>query len=309
GNICYCFGSGVASVALLLAAMFYSDEDRTAIHTLVKTQVHYAVLLDAALVVLVLALAPVLVGLFLTDPAARTMAIHGLRLFSLSLLPCSLNTTFKNFYQGVNRTRFTELISLLQNVTFPVAVAFLLSRFWGTTGVWLSFLGGELLTMGFICAVVWVKNGKASLSAETFAMLPRLFGVKPKDMLEMTIRSQAEAADASMKAEAFCRERGESPRNSMLISLCVDEMVNNIVTHGFKKERKDQSVDVRIFFKDGNRIIRIRDNCVNFDPLEYLELHKTDDPAAHIGIRMVMKMVKNANYVNSLGLNNLTLVL
>ncbi|MBQ3159241.1 MAG: ATP-binding protein, partial [Clostridia bacterium] len=109
--------------------------------------------------------------------------------------------------------------------------------------------------------------------------------------------------------EAFCRERGESPRNSMLISLCVDEMVNNIVTHGFKKERKDQSVDVRIFFKDGNRIIRIRDNCVNFDPLEYLELHKTDDPAAHIGIRMVMKMVKNANYVNSLGLNNLTLVL
>ena len=309
GNICYCFGSGVASVALLLAAMFYSDEDRTAIHTLVKTQVHYAVLLDAALVVLVLALAPVLVGLFLTDPAARTMAIQGLRLFSLSLLPCSLNTTFKNFYQGVNRTRFTELISLLQNVTFPVAVAFLLSRFWGTTGVWLSFLGGELLTMGFICAVVWAKNGKASLSAETFAMLPRLFGVKPKDMLEMTIRSQAEAADASMKAEAFCREHGESPRNSMLISLCVDEMVNNIVTHGFKKERKDQSVDVRIFFKDGNRIIRIRDNCVNFDPVEYLKLHETDDPVAHMGIRMVMKMVKNANYVNSLGLNNLTLVL
>ena len=30
---------------------------------------------------------------------------------------------------------------------------------------------------------------------------------------------------------------------------------------------------------------------------------------AHIGIRMVMKMVKSANYVNSLGLNNLTLVL
>ena len=48
---------------------------------------------------------------------------------------------------------------------------------------------------------------------------------------------------------------------------------------------------------------------MNFDPVEYLKLHETDDPAAHIGIRMVMKMVKSANYVNSLGLNNLTLVL
>ena len=39
------------------------------------------------------------------------------------------------------------------------------------------------------------------------------------------------------------------------------------------------------------------------------ELHKTDDPMAHIGIRMVMKTVTDANYVNSLGLNNLTLTL
>jgi sensor histidine kinase YesM len=125
----------------------------------------------------------------------------------------------------------------------------------------------------------------------------------------MTVRSRAEAAQASVKAMEFCEAHGESARKSMLISLCVEEMVNNIVEHGFKKERKDQSVDVRILFKGSSRIIRIRDNCVNFDPVEYLKLHKSDDPAAHIGIRMVMKTVKSANYVNSLGLNNLTLVL
>ena len=264
GNICYCFGSGVASVSLLLAAIFYSDEDRTAIYTLVKTQTWYALVLDAALVLAVLLLAPALAGLFLTDSGARTMTVQGLRLFSFSLLPCSLNTTFKNYYQGVNRTRFTEVISLLQNVTFPVLCAFLLRWLFGTTGVWLSFLGGELLTMAFI---------------------------------------------ASIQAAEFCKAHGESDRKSMLISLCVEEMVNNIVEHGFRKDRKDQCVDVRILFKGSSRIIRIRDNCVNFDPVEYLKLHETDDPVAHMGIRMVMKTVKSANYVNSLGLNNLTLVL
>ena len=95
----------------------------------------------------------------------------------------------------------------------------------------------------------------------------------------------------------------------MLISLCVEEMVNNIVEHGFRKDRKDQCVDVRILFKGSSRIIRIRDNCVNFDPTNYLELHQSSDPAAHIGLRMVMAMVKEANYVNTLGLNNLTLIL
>ena len=68
-------------------------------------------------------------------------------------------------------------------------------------------------------------------------------------------------------------------------------------------------MDIRILFKGDDKVIRIRDNCVSFDPVEYLKLHETDDPAAHIGIRMVMKMVKKANYVNSLGLNNLTLTL
>ena len=68
-------------------------------------------------------------------------------------------------------------------------------------------------------------------------------------------------------------------------------------------------MDVRILIKGDSRIIGIRGNRVNYDPLEYLKLHGSDDPVAHIGIRMVMRMVKSANYVNSLGLNNLTLVL
>ena len=309
GNICYCFGSGVASVTLLLAAIFYSDEDRSAIHTLVRTMRFYAVILDVALIAAVLLLAPALAGLFLDEAAARDVTVRGLRLFSLSLLPCALNTGFKNYCQGVNRTPFTETVSVLQNVAFPVTAALLLSRILGVDGVWLSFLSGELLTLFFICAVVWIRNGRISLSAEAFALLPRDFGVPAEDTLEMTVTSRAEAADASLSASEFFKAHGESQRSSMLVSLCVEEMTNNIVAHGFREGRKDQSVDVRILFKNDQRIIRIRDNCINFDPVEYLELHESDDPASHIGIRMVMKMVKSANYVNTLGLNNLTLVL
>lgn len=308
GNLCYCFGSGIASVALLLSSIFYSDEDKTELRALIKTMFFYAVALDLALIAAVLILAPLLVGLFLTgDPEAAGMAILGLRLFSLSLLPCSLNTSYKNYLQGVNQTKFTQAISVMQNFAFTALFAFLLSRFLGTTGVWLGYLCGETLTLLVIVIAVWKRCGRVSFSAEAFSYLPPSFGAGEGDCMEETLTDLGGAVAVSAKAAEFCRLHGESPRNGAMIALCIEEMTSNIVAHGFTKDNREHSVDVRLLFKGEKRMIRIRDNCLHFDPLRYLDLHKTDDPTAHIGIRMVMKTVKNANYVNSLGLNNLTL--
>ncbi|MBR5769367.1 MAG: ATP-binding protein [Clostridia bacterium] len=310
GNICYCFGSGVASVALLMSAIFYSDEDRTELRSLVKTMVFYSIVLDVIVIAVVLAAAPLLVNLFLADePGAYDMAVLGVRLFSLSLLPCALNTSLKNYYQGVNRAGLTKLISILQNLALPALFAFILSRFAGTTGVWLGFVCGETLTLLIISVLVWIKNGKISFSPDAYALLPADFGAKEGEYMEVSLDSVSGAVDASKAAERFCSERGEDARTCYFIALCIEEMANNIVLHGFTKGGKGHSVDIRLTFKNGRRVIRIRDDCVNFDPVKYIELHSDDDPIAHIGIRMVMKMVKSANYVNSLGLNNLTLVL
>ena len=310
GNICYCFGSGVGSVALLLSSIFYADEDKTSIRSLLKTMTFYAVLLDVIVIAAVLISAPALVSLFLTDNLeARDMAILGVRLFSLSLLPCALNTSLKNYYQGVNRTGFTQVISVLQNFALTALFAFVLSRFIDTTGVWLAFVCGESLTLLIISIVVWAKNKKVSFAPEAYSLLPADFGAREGDYIEMSLDSVDGAVEASLKAAEFCRKHGESERNSNMISLCIEEMADNIVEHGFTKDNKKHTVEIRLLFKDSKRVIRIRDNCVNFDPINYLELHKSDDLMSHIGIRMVMKMVKNANYVNSLGLNNLTLTL
>lgn len=311
GNFCYCFGGGIASVALLLSSVFYSDEDKTALRQLLRTMSRYALVLVLSVTVVVLLAAPALVWLFLRDDpgGASAMATLGLRLFSLSLLPCAFNSGLKNFYQGVDRTRFTEAISFMQNFVFTALFAFLLSRALKTTGVWLGFVCGETLTLLLIAAVIWIRERRVVVSADAFSLLPRDFGVPEADCMELSIKSIEEASKASQRAEEFCIAHGENPRRSMLISLCVEEMISNIVQHGFTNDQREHSIDLRILFKDQTRVIRIRDNCVNFDPVMYLELHKSDDSSSHIGIRMVMKMVKSAYYVYSLGLNNLTLVL
>ncbi len=96
----------------------------------------------------------------------------------------------------------------------------------------------------------------------------------------------------------------------MLVGLCIEEMAGNIVRYGFGPDRRERSIDLRLVFRAGGSLIRIRDNCVLFDPVHYLELHRQEeDPAAHLGIRMVMQSVTEAVYLNALGLNNLSLKL
>ena len=138
-------------------------------------------------------------------------------------------------------------------------------------------------------------------------MLKPAFGTSEENCFERSIRSEQDAIAASEDAVAFCRSRGLSPRESMLIGLCLEEMTVNIVTYGFRADRKKHHVNVRLVLEGDDRVLRIRDDCVNFDPIHFLKLHESDDPTAHVGIRMVMKTAKDANYLNSLGWNNLTL--
>ena len=310
GNICYSFGTGTGSVALMLSSMFYSEEDRISIRLLVKTMTLYAIVLDVIVTVAVILVAPALVTLFLRSNLqdAREITILGVQLFALCLIPSSLCTTFKHYYQGINRAGFTQLISVLQNFFFTAVYALVLSRFLGTTGVWLSFVCGESTTFLVISIIVWSKYGKISLTPDAYSLLNKNFGIAPENCLDLYIRSGEAIPAASRKTTEFCRLHGDDDKIRNMIPLCVEVMSNNIVKHGFC-DGKEHSIDIRVFFKNGEWSIRFRDNCKNFDPVKYMELHKKDDSVSPTGIRLVMSMVKDANYVNSLGLNNLTLVL
>ena len=308
GNICYSFGTGVASVALMLGTMFYTDEDKTSLRVLVKEMMGQAVKLDAAVTAAVLLLAQPLARLFLTDhPEALEMTVEGIRLFSLCLVPCSLNTALKNYYQGIGRERLTEAISVVQNFLLTALFAFGLSRFMGVRGVWLAFACGETGTLILISMLVWKRYGRVSVSADAYAMLPGDFGVPEDACMELTARSVEEVMAASEQAEAFCLSHGQPKRVSMLVALCIEEIACNIVHYGFGQDKQPHLIDIRLVFSGEDRLIRIRDNCAHFDPLRYLELHKSDDKVAHLGIHMVMGMTKDAVYINSMGLNHLSL--
>ena len=325
-NLGYCLGNGISEVSLMLTGIAYSEEDKKSLREIVKQQTWFAVVIDAVAMVLFLIFAGLLARLFVSTESAKSpeeaettirFATAGLRFFALCLIPSSVNAAFKKYYQGIDQVRFSEIISVAQNLAFPAVVVLglgnLFNANWGanagTIGVWLSYVIGETLTLLFITIYVKKKTGKPFASLDSYAFIPEGFGAAPGDSLEMEILKKEDVEKAALDATQFCEEKGESDRKTMYTSLCIEEMSANILEYGFK-EGKNNRIDIRLVRKENDDlIIRIRDNCEGFDPVNYYDMAKPDenDPARHIGIRMVFKMVKDVKYVNSLGLNNLTI--
>ena len=308
-NIGYCIGNGISEVTLMLASISYNEEDEKSLSEIVKNQTIFSIGINLFAAIVFLVLAEPVVSLFApADTPERGPAIFGLRIFATCLIISSINAAFKKYYQAINKVRFSESISLMQNLVFPACVVVSFGALFGTSGVWFYYPLGEVLSLIYISIYVWKKSGARYGSHKSFVCLPRGFGAAPGEAVEMDIRKVEDIQEAAIEASEFCAEKGVSKRKAMYTALCIEEMANNIVTHGFVKG-KDNQIDIRIVYRNDELIVRIRDNCKGFDPVKYYEMMRPDmdDPTKHIGIRMVFKMTKDIKYVNSLGLNCLTM--
>lgn len=70
---------------------------------------------------------------------------------------------------------------------------------------------------------------------------------------------------------------------------------------------KKHLLEAAIIYKDNNIILRIKDDCIPFNPKERLVLINTQDLFKNIGIKMVYKIADEVIYQNLIGLNILTI--
>ena len=92
----------------------------------------------------------------------------------------------------------------------------------------------------------------------------------------------------------------------MLAGLAMEEMAGNVVEHGFTKDNKKHTIIIKVTCKENEVLLRIKDDCVAFDPQSRNGLDDTSDPTRNVGIRMLYKIAKDVYYQNVLGLNVLS---
>lgn len=306
GNSANCIATGIGGVALTLAGILFSEEDRSGLEEVMKQLFRDSVILGLGVGAILVIFAPAFVGLFVPQAGSvQTMAILGVRLFAAGLIPCCINSALKNSYQVMNRELLTEGISLFGGAIFPALAAFVLSRFLGTTGIWFFFVAGQTITLLAIC--LYIRSCKKTLPWKNgaFLLLKDDLIVAKEDLLEADIHTLQEMGEVVRSAEAFCLAHEESARISSRIALCIEEMAGNTILHGFEKDKKPHHLSVRVLYKKDGWVLRFRDDCRAFDPVHYIPREGKDA----LGIRLTLAIAEEAHYIYSLNLNNLTLKL
>ena len=307
-NASNCISTGTGGVALTLSGILYNEEDRTGLKELIGCMLGYACVLGAAVAALLLVFARPCVTLFIPNAGeSQTMAIYGLRIFAIGLIPCCVNNALKNCWLGMEKAVEMEVISVLEGAVFPIAAVLVLSGALGLKGAWFLFLTAESMTLLAMLCHIWRKKGKVTWKRDDILLLTDRFGVPAEDALEAGICNMEQVMAFSQAAEAFCIAHGGDRRLAAHLALCIEEMGGNIVDHGFAHSRGGNHLYIRIQKKENRWTMRFRDDCTAFDPVSHMM--NADKVEKDVGIRLAMRIADEARYTYSMNLNNLTLVL
>ena len=235
------------------------------------------------------------------------MTTWGFKILPLCMPFSLILIHFTSYGQASGKNALLHVSALLDGVLCVAGFTALLIPFIGINSVYVANVLNGIVTNLVLVGYACLKNGHFPRNMEELMVIPDGFGAGADERLDLSVRSMGDVVKVSDAVWAFCKRRGVSNRSTFLAALSMEEMAGNVVDHGFTKDKRSHSVDVRVVHKDGDVILRIKDDCVPFDPHERQSLAESDDPLKNIGIRMVFKMAKDVQYQNILGLNVLTI--
>ena len=155
-----------------------------------------------------------------------------------------------------------------------------------------------------ISVIVYKK--KLDFSVPALLKLPENFGAKDGEFMTFSVEQPDDVPQASDKVIDFCLAHQYDKMTSYHVGLCVEEIAENVLEHGFDTVKKDLCfADIRVVSKENELTVRVRDNCREFDPRKRIDMYDPEHPEKNIGIRIVSKSAKNIDYYNNAGINTL----
>ena len=122
---------------------------------------------------------------------------------------------------------------------------------------------------------------------------------------------RAEISRLAGLAESFGQAQQLSDDEVMAINLVLDEVVTNVIDHGFKGLHGKPEIRLTMTLEGDELTILVEDNGQAFDPLQAaapdLDLPLEDRPVGGLGIHIVRSVMNTVEYDRRGGRNVLTM--
>ena len=311
GNLYWSVSAGVTSAVTMLASVHTGEEDREGLKSLMRVFFKRGILLVTLASLVYMALSIPLTNIFFHDPSTPvySMTCLGFLLFPISCPFSAILVGYMNYIHclGTNEG-FVRFSSFFDGVIGMVVFSAILIPVFGMPGTWIAQIGSGVMLCLIIFGFIVYKNGRFPRTFEDMMCFPSDFGAGEGNRMDMTIHDVEEAMTVSVGVSGFCRDHGSDLKTANRASLSVEELVNNIIKHGFT-DKKKHHIDMSVTYINETYILTIKDDCKAFNPKEAAELFDPEDKTHNIGLRLISGIAQEMKYHNSFGLNILTIVI
>ena len=289
------------------SGVFYGEEDKDSLVRFMRYTLLLRTVITGAVVLGICVFSPLLIRLYIPSASdAYADAVSGLRWYALGLLPYTVNIITTNYLQSTKRTAAAQVISFLDGFGMLVLWALFLLQVIGFRGLCVSFFLGKGTVL--IGTLLWIASARRPSRPfmENLLMLPEDFDVPDEDKFLATLTSRENAVNISEQIISYCRGKGIDRIRSNHVGLALEEMAMLIIDAGFNDGRP-HSIDIRLFVRDGQIVVRLRDDCKAFDATQRNAIMHPEDNVSNVGIRILNSVAKDINYYNTLDMNYLTM--
>lgn len=155
--------NGIAQGSQPLVSEFYGKANRTSINKILKLSIITALSLAGLILITIIILKTPIVNIFNSEHNAvmYEYAIEGLPLYFIGFIFAGFNIVGTGYLSATESALWAFITSILRGVVAISICAFVLSKVFGLTGVWLAFPAAELITAGLM--IFAIKRSKIAV--------------------------------------------------------------------------------------------------------------------------------------------------
>ena len=303
---------GLADTVGLLTGIYFGERNEEAIHRMGKTVHRYCIVLCGMILILLVVFAFPL-ATFYSKKNVEAIPYTQFALIGVAI-QCPLQALVRSrivYLQRVEKTVTMQVLILISSLLMPVAVAFLLGKFFGAYGVLLCYTVSDFMTL----VVIWIYNAflhrKIIPTSKDYLVLPEQFEPNPGDLISFDLQSMEDISLASEQIGLFCK--GHQLENDIAnrASVCFEEVAENVIRFGFPMNKsKEPIMDLRVFFMENKLVVRIQDNCPKFDiaaRMSTFSKAERNESLSGLGMLLINELADEVKYAYSFETNTVFL--
>lgn len=292
--------NGIVEVIPTIAGVLYGEKDYYGIRRLLLRILKVTGGVFAVLIGVFLAAPQLISKLYgFSIPELEPLYLQCLRIFSLSFAFYAVNSIIQNYYRTIGQAGIATLDTLLEMFVIKIPLALSAMILFGVRGIFASMIVSEIAAILIVTVTRVALQKKGKVPQRGFAAIPDTGG---DVFYDVTVTGTADdAVGISEKLIEYCLSQGIDKNKANTVGIAAEELTVNIGKYGYKNIKRSY-IDICLVKDEDLLILRLRDDGIPFDPLEY----KRDEADKYNlgGIELIKRMADKMEYTRVLNMNN-----